>query len=65
MNVVSEWYDDCLENYAKTGEFSQLHRLATLAQQILSALSYLNELGITHRALSPDNILLSPEVSVR
>ena len=36
--------------------------LARVAYQILQALTYLNQQDMTHRALSADNILLTPEV---
>ena len=62
MIVVTEWYDDCLENHIKSSTFSSLSSLSRLAQQILSALSYLEERGITHRALAADNVLVTPEV---
>lgn len=60
--VVSEWYNDSLENHIKSSQFSSTSSLARLARQILSALSFLNENGITHRALASENVLLTPEV---
>lgn len=64
MIMVFEWYDDCLENHIKSGQFSEPRPLATLARQILSALSHLNDIGITHRALAPNNVLVTPKVGV-
>ena len=61
---MSEWYNDSLEKHIKSNMFSSTSSLAQLARQILSALSFLNENGITHRALASDNVLLTPEVSV-
>ncbi len=62
--VVSEWYDDCLESYIRSTRYSSASSLSQLAKQMVSALSYLEEQGITHRGLSLDNILLNPKVRV-
>lgn len=62
MIVVSEWYDDNLENHIKSGEFVKPRPLAKLANQVLEALTYLSNHDIVHRGLSPDNILLTPQV---
>lgn len=62
MIVVSEWYDDNLENHIKSGEFVKPRPLAKLANQVLEALMYLSNHDIVHRGLSPDNILLTPQV---
>ena len=63
--TVSEWYQDNLQNYysQSPSTFSDPQALSRLAQQLLSALSYLQERGITHRGLAPENILVTPEVS--
>lgn len=60
--LVSEWYEDCLEQYLKSDKFGSITSLACLARQLLSALVYLEGEGITHRALEPRNILVTPEV---
>ena len=62
MILVSEWHEDCLERYLKSSKFSSFSSLAGLARQLLSALAYLEGEGITHRGLSPSNILITPEV---
>ena len=65
MIVVSEWYDDNLENHIKSGEFIKPRPLSRLASQILEGLVYLSDRNMTHRSLSPDNVLLTSEVSRR
>ncbi len=62
---MSEWYNDCLENHIKSSKFSSISSLALIAKQVLSALSVLEEKGITHRALASHNILVTPEVTMR
>ena len=62
MIVVSEWYDDNLENHIRSGEFSKPRPLSKLANQMLEGLVYLTDHGMTHRALSPDNVLVTPQV---
>ena len=64
MILVSEWYDDNLENHIRSGDFAKPHPLSKLANQILEGLVYLTEHNMTHRALSPDNILLTHQVCV-
>lgn len=61
--MVSEWYDDNVENHIKSGEFVKPRPLSRLACQVLEGLAYLSEHGIAHRTLSPDNILLTPQVT--
>ena len=60
--LVSEWYQDSVANHIGSSHFSSLSSLSCLAQQILSALSYLEEMGITHRALAPAQVLVTPDV---
>lgn len=60
--VVSEWQEDCVGNQIKSSKYAAPSSLSRLTQQILSALSYLEEKGITHRTLTPNNILITPEV---
>lgn len=62
--VVSEWHEDCLENYVMSAKYSTSSSLSRLAQQLLSALAYLEENGIVSRTLAPSNILITPEVSM-
>ena len=62
--LVTEWYEDCLENHVKASRFSGPQALSRLARQLLSALAYLEDRGITHRALAPSNVLLTPEVTL-
>ena len=64
MILVSEWYDDNLENHIRSGDFAKPHPLSKLANQILEGLVYLAEYNMIHRALSPDNILLTQQVCI-
>ncbi|KAL5477249.1 hypothetical protein EMCRGX_G024018 [Ephydatia muelleri] len=61
--VVSEYYNDSLEEHIKTGRFS--NKLGNVASDILHALAYLNERGLTHRFLCPPNVLVTPEGSLK
>ena len=60
---MTEWYDDNVENHIKSGEFVKLRPLSKLACQVLEGLVYLSTHNMVHRALSPENILLTPQVS--
>ncbi|XP_064391569.1 TBC domain-containing protein kinase-like protein isoform X2 [Halichondria panicea] len=63
--LVTEWCDDCLENHVKSGRYSDPAHLSRLTNQILQALSYLNDIRLVHRDLSPSRILLTPEGEVK
>jgi TBC domain-containing protein kinase-like protein len=52
--VVSEYHPQSLN----TSHLS-LDEVIKVASQTLQALSYLNELGIVHRSLCPENIVLT------
>lgn len=59
--IVSEYYG---QNLTSISSASETH-IIRIAYQLLSALNYLNSCGIVHRALSPDNILFTPEGDVK
>lgn len=49
---------------SKTGAFSpELAR--TLLKQLISALAYLDSIGITHRDLKPENILFDKDFNIK
>jgi len=50
-------YGDLGGLIAKSGKLEEL-KVKTIATQLLSALKYLHENGITHRDIKPDNILI-------
>lgn len=60
--VTSEYYTKCLKNIAKP---LVPEKIAQIAKQTLLGLSYLNNKGIVHRALSPNSILFDTEDNVR
>ena len=62
--VVSEWHEDCLENHVKSGRYGSSQAISRLARQLLLALDHLHSQGITHRGISPGNVLLTVEVGV-
>lgn len=45
--------------------FNQNGNAAKIAYQVLQALDYLNQHGIVHRMLSPDNILMNENGDVK
>lgn len=58
--IVSEYDKSSLKL-----RFSQNRNAAKIAYQVLLALDYLNERGIVHRMLSPDNVLLNEAGDVK
>lgn len=58
--IVSEFDKTSLKlRYNKNGSATKI------AHQVLQALNYLNQNGIVHRMLSPDNILMSENGDVK
>ncbi|KAL6043352.1 TBCK protein kinase [Balamuthia mandrillaris] len=68
--LVAEHYTHSLrkemdQHFKKTGSGMSEQRVARYAFQILQGLSQLHEYGITHRNLSPSNIMLDDEGNVK
>ncbi|XP_072022504.1 TBC domain-containing protein kinase-like protein [Amphiura filiformis] len=63
--LVSEYYTNNVQLEAAKGTFQSPQNLTSLVYEILEGLVYMGEYGITHRALSPRNILLDPENHVK
>ncbi len=63
--LVMEWWEDCVENHVKSGRFSDPSHLSKLANQILRALSYLSDIRLVHRDLSPAHLLLTSQGEVK
>ncbi|XP_041359540.1 TBC domain-containing protein kinase-like protein [Gigantopelta aegis] len=63
--VVAEYYKKNLENIYRQGTFANEPALLDLAFQIIQGLEYIHKKGITHRNLSPRNILFDAEGGVK
>ncbi|KAK2182138.1 hypothetical protein NP493_365g01028 [Ridgeia piscesae] len=65
--VVSEHYRDNVAAAVKAGQYSNDdgRLLTSLAFGVLEGLAYINHFGLTHRNLSPQNILLDTSGSVK
>ena len=63
--VVLEYYRENLQKIAKTGKYSNVEDLLTLAYEILEGLAYLNKKSITHRNLSKSNVLFDIKGKVK
>ncbi len=59
--LVTEWWDDGVENHVKSCRYSDPAHLSKLANQILCALSYLTDIRFVHRDLSPAHLLLTSQ----
>ncbi|XP_074650815.1 TBC domain-containing protein kinase-like protein isoform X2 [Tubulanus polymorphus] len=65
ISIVSEYYDNNLAIEMKSGLYSNESMLTGLAFNVLQALSYIHQKGLTHCNLSPENILLDPTGRVK
>ena len=59
--IVMEYLESDLLTYIQDNDKLDEHQAATIILQILKAVQYLHELGICHRDIKPDNILLSAD----
>lgn len=55
---VMELMDNSLEDYVLSGEYCEMEKRIVLLRQLLTGIEDINEKGILHRDLSPNNILV-------
>lgn len=67
--IISELMDcslkDFYEQAAKLGKSIPESVLANIARSILNAIAYLHDLGMMHRDIKPDNVLLNRAGNVK
>jgi len=58
ISIVCELFPQCLSQIVAGSKNWEPEEIIALLHQVLKALAYLEEEGIVHRALEPDNILI-------